>query len=147
MSQTMDTTQKLATCLDYIDERLEKSAEQTINIAELIIDDIKELAEDYHTANKQQTLEAYAQKVHHTQMKWVNQLQDIILEQANRDLNGQVIQSLQTFTQQLGELHTLVPEFNLPSAVARENTNEFEYLTQDQIEALFALEQSNSAAH
>ncbi|KUJ72237.1 hypothetical protein AVO41_06815 [Thiomicrospira sp. WB1] len=136
----MDTSQKVVTCLDYIDQRLEDTSEQTIQIAEMIIDDIKELTAGYPQALKDNNLQAHADKVRDTQMKWVNQLQDIILEQTQRDLNGQVIQALQKFAQNLNQTqpHPQL-DFDLPSVVQRRDENlAHEYLTQDEIELLMA---------
>lgn len=134
----MDTSKKVQSCLNYIDERLENTAEQTINIAETIIHDIKDLSTNYTAAMKQNQLKEHAEKVHQTQMKWVNQLHDIILEQTNRDLNGQVIQALQKFADNLNRKQIKTIDFDLPSAVARQHHDATEYLNQDQIEALMA---------
>jgi len=120
MATEMKTSEKLNTCLDYIDHRLE----QTIQIAETIIDDIKTLTQGYTEAVKNHQLVEHAQQVRDTQMKWVNQLHDIILEQTNRDLNG-------------------IP-FDLPSVVARQQPNQFEYLDQDEIELLMEHEATYS---
>ena len=134
----MDTTKKVQSCLEYIDGRLETTAEQTINIAETIIHDIKDLSSNYSDAMQKNQLKEHAEKVHQTQMKWVNQLHDIILEQTNRDLNGQVIQALQKFANNLNKKQVKTVDFDLPSAVARQNHDDTQYLNQDQIEALLA---------
>ncbi|VAW45207.1 hypothetical protein MNBD_GAMMA04-1914 [hydrothermal vent metagenome] len=134
----MNTTQKVQTCLDFIDQRLETTSEQTIHIAEMIIDDIKQLTEGYQEALKTGCLHQHSERVRQTQMNWVNQLHDIILEQTNRDLNGQVIQALQKFALRLNEQQVKYADFELPSAVAREQSNEHEYLTQHEIELLMA---------
>ncbi|MDR9497588.1 MAG: hypothetical protein RI556_00270 [Hydrogenovibrio sp.] len=136
---TMDTSQKVVTCLDYIDQRLEDTSEQTIQIAEMIIDDIKELTAGYPQALRDNRLQDHADKVRDTQMKWVNQLQDIILEQTQRDLNGQVIQALQKFAQNLNDKQNKHLDFELPSVVQRRDANlAHEYLTQEEIELLMA---------
>lgn len=136
-SHDMTTSDKVHTCLEYIDQRLESSAEQTIQIAELIIDDIKALTQAYSEAIRTGRLQEHAELVRNTQLNWVNQLQDIILEQTNRDLNGQVILSLQKFANNLNEQQFDKIPFDLPSAVARTQAhNEFEYLSQDEIELL-----------
>ncbi len=132
----MNTTQKVQTCLEFIDQRLETTSEQTIRIAEMIINDIKELTEGYQTALKTGCLQAHSERVRHTQMNWVNQLHDIILEQTNRDLNGQVIQALQKFATSLNAQQIKYADFELPSSVAREHNDEHEYLNQDEIEQL-----------
>ncbi len=54
--------------------------------------------------------------VRDTQMKWVNQLHEIILEQTNRDLNGQVILSLQKFMNTLNQQQLKQLDFEMPSA-------------------------------
>lgn len=132
----MNTTQKVQTCLEFIDQRLETTSEQTIQIAELIIEDIKNLTEGYQAAIKSGGLQRHSELVRNTQMNWVNQLHDIILEQTNRDLNGQVIQALQKFASSLNEQQVKYADFELPSAVAREHANEHEYLSQAEIELL-----------
>jgi len=132
----MNTTQKVQTCLEFIDQRLETTSEQTIQIAELIIDDIKHLTEGYQTALQTGNLHRHSELVRETQMNWVNQLHDIILEQTNRDLNGQVIQALQKFASSLNAQQVKYSDFDLPSAVARENNDEHEYLNQAEIELL-----------
>lgn len=134
----MNTTQKVQTCLEFIDQRLETTSEQTIRIAELIIDDIKHLTEGYQTALETGNLHSHSELVRDTQMNWVNQLHDIILEQTNRDLNGQVIQALQKFASSLNAQQVKYSDFDLPSAVARENHDEHEYLNQAEIELLMA---------
>ncbi len=132
----MNTTQKVQTCLEFIDRRLETSSEQTIRIAEMIIDDIKQLTKGYQAALNKGCLHKHSEQVRNTQMNWVNQLHDIILEQTNRDLNGQVIQALQKFATRLNEQQVKYADFDLPSAVAREQKDEYEYLTQHEIELL-----------
>lgn len=137
MGTQLNTSQKVVTCLDYIDQRLEDTSAQTIQIAEMIIDDIKDLTEGYPQALRDNDLQAHAEKVRETQMKWVNQLQDIILEQTHRDLNGQVIQALQTFAQKLNKKQNKQLDFELPSIVKREQqADAHEYLSQDEIELL-----------
>jgi chemotaxis regulatin CheY-phosphate phosphatase CheZ len=139
MASKMNTSQKVSTCLDYIDRRLETTSEQTIQIAEMIINDIKELTAAYPEALKNNQLREHAERVRTTQMKWVNQLHDIILEQTNRDLNGQVIQALQNFINTMNKKQLKHLDFDMPSAVKREQPeHEHEYLTQEQIEALMA---------
>lgn len=134
----METTQKVQTCLEFIDNRLETTSEQTIRIAELIIEDIKQLTQGYQTAIQTGHLHEHSELVRKTQMNWINQLHDIILEQTNRDLNGQVIQALQKFVSSLNEQQVKYVNFDLPSAVARENHDEHEYLNQSEIEMLMA---------
>ncbi len=134
----MNTAQKVQTCLEFIDQRLETTSEQTIQIAEMIIEDIKALTQGYQTALKQGCLQQHSEHVRNTQMKWINQLHDIILEQTNRDLNGQVIQALQNFVSRLNEQQLKYINFTLPSAVAREQHNEHQYLNQSEIEQLMA---------
>jgi len=132
----MNTTQKLQTCLDFIDQRLETTSEQTIQIAELIIDDIKNLTEGYENAIANGNLQTHSELVRATQMNWINQLHEIILEQTNRDLNGQVIIALKKFVDSLNENQLKFHQFDLPSAVASQQPNEHEYLTQAEIDIL-----------
>jgi len=134
----MNTTQKVQTCLEFIDQRLETTSEQTIRIAELIIEDIKNLTQGYQTAIETGKLHDHSEMVRKTQLNWVNQLHDIILEQTNRDLNGQVIIALQKFASSLNDQQVKYSDFDLPSAVAREQNDEHEYLNQAEIEMLMS---------
>lgn len=133
----MSPQEKVRTCLDYIDNRLETTSQQTIQIAEMMIEDIRELSNAHTDAIKNNRLEEHLNKIRDTQLNWMHQLQDIILEQTNRDLSGQVIQSLQTFTEKLNDLKLKNLDFDLPSAVASKQANALEYLNQDDIDALF----------
>lgn len=148
MATNMNTTQKVHTCLEYIDNRLESTSEQTIQIAEMIIQDIKQLTASYPTAIQNNDLRAHADRVRDTQMKWVNQLHEIILEQTNRDLNGQVILSLQKFINALNQQQLKHLDFDMPSAVARQQkTDEHEFLSQEEIELLMDSHQSQHSGH
>lgn len=113
----MTPEEKVHSCLEYIDERLENTSEQTLRIAETIIDDIKSLSNSYKDAIESHRLREHADKVHNTQMKWVNQLHDIILDQTNRELNNQVIQALQNFVNNLNKKQMKHLDFELPKAV------------------------------
>ena len=90
-------------CISYIDHRLEKTSSQTLQIAEMIIEDIKTLTISYPLALKQNHLREHAEKVRITQMKWVNQLHEIIRDQSNQDLNNHMIQSIQAFMNTLNQ--------------------------------------------
>lgn len=137
MATKMNTPQKVNSCLQYIDNRLETTSEQTIQIAEMIIEDIKTLTQAYPEAIRNNELRTHAEKVRDTQMKWVNQLHEIILEQTDRDLNGQVIQALQNFMNTLNKKQLKHLDFDLPTAVRRQQPEtEHEYLSQDEIEVL-----------
>lgn len=114
----VNNTQKVQTCLKFIDHRLENSSEQTIQIAQMIIDDIKNLTAGYQNALKTGSLHSHSELVRDTQMNWVNQLHDIILEQTNQDLNGQLIQALQKFASSLNEHRPNVSDFELPSTIS-----------------------------
>lgn len=142
----LDTQQKLTACLEFMDDRLEDTSQQTIRIAEMIIDDIKELTRAYPQALKNGELHAHSERVRQTQMNWVNQLHDIILEQTNRDLNGQVILSLQNFVNNLNQNTIKQTPFEMPSSVAHKNSNETEYLNQDKIEGLMTRPSSEPSA-
>lgn len=137
----MSPHEKVRACLNYIDSRLEATSQQTIQIAEMMMEDIRELSQTYTQAIQEGRLEEHAAEVRETQLKWMNQLQDIILEQTNRDLSGQVIQALQTFTDKFSEIKLQQErylDFPLPSAVAsKQQSNAVEYLDQDDIDALF----------
>lgn len=132
----MNTQQKLQTCLEFIDNRLETTSEQTIQIAEMIIADIKHLTQAYPIALQRGELKEHSELVRQTQLNWVNQLHDIILEQTNRDLNGQVILALQGFVNNLNQNTLKHAKFDLPSMVASTQKDETEYLNQDEIDLL-----------
>lgn len=135
----MSPQEKVKTCLTYIDSRLEVTSEQTIQIAEMMIEDIKELSNKHLEAIENNTLEDHLNKMRDVQMGWMNHLQEIILEQANRDLSGQVILALQEFTDKLGSFQLETLDFELPSAVAskQDNSAEQDYIDQDEIDKLF----------
>lgn len=103
MATEIKTPQQINHCISYIDQRLEKTSSQTLHIAEMIIEDIKTLTISYPMALKENTLRQHAEKVRMTQMKWVNQLHEIIMDQNNHDLNNQMIQSIQTFMNTLNQ--------------------------------------------
>lgn len=128
---------KVLTCLNYIDNRLENTAEQTIQIAEMMIQDIRELSGLHTEAIESDNLVEHLNRMRDTQIKWMNQLQDIILEQANRDLSGQVILALKQFNQGITELSLAKFDFELPSAVAAANKDDKEYISQDDIDKMF----------
>lgn len=128
--------EKVRTCLDYIDSRLETTSQQTIQIAEMMMEDIRDLSQSYTDALSQDTLREHSEQVRETQLKWMNQLQDIIVEQTNRDLSGQVIQSLLTFTDKLNDVQLKHLDFPLPSAVASKQEGALDYLSQDDIDVL-----------
>jgi len=132
----MTTQKKVQTCLEFIDNRLETTSEQTIQIAEMIIADIKNLTQAYPLALQRGELKEHSERVRATQLNWVNQLHDIILEQTNRDLNGQVILALQGFVNNLNQNTLKHNKFDLPSVVASQQKDETEYLNQDEIDLL-----------
>lgn len=103
-------------CISYIDQRLEKTSSQTLQIAEMMIEDIRDLTISYPQALKQNTLRQHMEKVRVAQMKWVNQLHDIIMDQNNHDLNSQMLQSIQTFMNTLNQNHLKQLEAPLPTS-------------------------------
>jgi chemotaxis regulatin CheY-phosphate phosphatase CheZ len=129
--------EKVRTCLNYIDNRLETTSQQTIQIAEMMIDDLRRLSFQQTEAVKSGQVTDYLSELKEIQLNWMHQLQDIILEQTNRDLSGQVIQALQQFTDKLNAIQLAHLDFALPSAVASKQADAFEYLDQDDIDALF----------
>lgn len=132
----MSPQQKVRTCLDYIDNRLETTANQTIQIAEMMIEDIRELESAHNSVVSNEDLSAHLTKIRDMQLNWMHQLQDIILEQANRDLSGQVIQALQTFTDKLENIKLKQADFDLPSAVASKQADALDYMSQEDIDKL-----------
>ncbi|SFR50500.1 hypothetical protein [Thiomicrospira sp. ALE5] len=133
-----NTQQKVQTCLSYLDKRLEETSQQTIQIAETILEDIRELNAEYNKAVQHNQLEKYVAQLRETQVKWMHQLQDIIVEQTNRDLSGQVILVLNNFSNKLNDIQLDHLDFELPSAVASKQDNAFEYLSQEEIDLLFS---------
>jgi len=139
--------QKAIKCLDFIDQRLEYTASQTIEIAEMMIDDIQKLNKAHMLAEQGENLEEYLDTMNHLQMKWMGHLNEIILEQTNRDLNGQVLISLNKFVGMLSENQTKGMDFSLPSIVARQindHEEEDKYLDQEEIELLISQQNKNA---
>lgn len=104
------SSQNAKHCLSYLDKQLEKTSEQTIDIAEVMIADMSELISKSNKMGK----EEYFEEVKETHLKWIKELSEIILAQANRDLSGQVILKLNDF------LENPRCEFVLPGHVAKE---------------------------
>jgi len=114
----INTTQKIHSCLNFMDQRLNTSSEQTIRIAEIIINDIKQLTEGYQAALKTGALHQHYEQVRTTQKNWINLLHNIILEQNSQELNAQMLQTLKKFAIQLNE--QLIETF---ARVGRETKN------------------------
>ncbi|MDG6773058.1 hypothetical protein QCB45_01840 [Thiomicrorhabdus sp. ZW0627] len=110
----LTTQQKVQTCLDFIDEQFDNESEQTILIAEMIIEDIKTLTQAYPDALRSGDIKQHLERVRLTQMNWVNQLQNIILEQSSRELNHQVLDSLKHFIDNLNQQTIEQTKFELP---------------------------------
>lgn len=121
--KTMTTDEKVQSCLEYIDDRLENTSEQTLQIAETIIDDIKLLSSNYKKAIKSHNLREHADLVHDTQMKWVDQLHHIILDQNNQKMNSMVIAALQKFANNLNKKQIKQLDFELPKEVTFQYNN------------------------
>lgn len=112
-----NTQQNLQTCLEFIDQRLEKGPEQTFRIAEMIIDDIKQLTKAYPDALRQGELAQHLERGRKTQMNWVNQLHDLIQQQENLDLNREVMSSMYHFVNTLNQNTLKSVHFELPQAL------------------------------
>lgn len=139
--------EKALTCLNFIDQQLENTSQQTIEIAEMMIEDIKRLNEAHQQAEQGHNLANYLEQMNHLQLNWINQLQEIILEQTNRDLNGQVIVTLNNFINKLSDAHTKSMDFPLPSVVGRQigdHEEEDKYLDQNEIELLLSDQESST---
>ena len=132
----ISTQQKVQTCLEFIDEQLDNQSEQTIKIAELIIDDIKELTQAYPAALRSGELKQHMERVRNTQMNWVNQLQDIIQEQNNRDLNNEVLHALQNFMNTLNHQTLAQSKLQLPPAMESRVNHPNDYLEPNEIDLL-----------
>lgn len=119
MATEFKSPKQIDHCLSYIDRRLERTSSQTLQIAEMMIEDIKTLTISYPMALKQNNLRQHMENVRVAQMKWVNQLHDIILDQSNHALSSQMIQSIQTFMDTLNQnqlKHLEVPVMNQSSS-------------------------------
>lgn len=114
MHQKSKEIENFKHCLGYLDNQLEKTSEQTIGIAELMILDMNNLIENSKELNQKE----YIEKVKETHLSWITKLSEIILAQSNRDLSGQVIIKLNDFLDKakLKTSHKL----ELPSHVLRE---------------------------
>lgn len=131
--------EKALTCLNFIDQRLENTSQQTIEIAEMMIQDIRNLNDAHMKAERGENLAEYLAMMNDIQLKWISHLQEIILEQTNRDLNGQVLIALNKFMNMLSDSQTQGMDFPLPSVVARQiddHEDEDKYLNQSEIELL-----------
>lgn len=119
MATEFKSPKQIDHCLSYIDRRLERTSSQTLQIAEMMIEDIKTLTISYPMALKQNNLRQHMENVRVAQMKWVNQLHDIILDQSDHALSSQMIQSIQTFMDTLNQnqlKHLEVPVMNQSSS-------------------------------
>jgi len=112
--QKMPISEKMETCLGFLDDQLEQNKEHTINIAETIIDDIKFLTNDYYEAQKNNDLASHIEKVRATQFKWINELQSAIFHQSDQTLSHEVMKSLQKFAEQLNRLQNPTLDLELP---------------------------------
>lgn len=115
MATEFKSPKQIDHCLSYIDRRLERTSSQTLQIAEMMIEDIKTLTISYPMALKQNNLRQHMENVRVAQMKWVNQLHEIILDQSDHALSSQMIQSIQTFMDTLNQnqlKHLEVPVMN-----------------------------------
>ncbi|WP_178862311.1 hypothetical protein [Thiomicrorhabdus cannonii] len=119
-----NTQQNLQTCLEFIDQRLEKGPEQTFRIAEMIIEDIKQLTKAYPDALRHGDLAQHLERVRKTQMNWVNQLHDLIQQQENLDLNREVMSSMYHFVNTLNQNTLKSVHFELPSALQSQAAHE-----------------------
>lgn len=125
MATEFKSPQQIDHCLSYIDRRLEKTSSQTLQIAEMMIEDIKTLTISYPMALKQNNLRQHMENVRVAQMKWVNQLHEIILDQSDHELSSQMIQSIQTFMDTLNQnqlKHLDVPVVNQSTSTTLEST-------------------------
>lgn len=111
------TQQNLQTCLEFIDHRLETGPEQTFKIAEMIIEDIKQLTRAYPDALRKGELTQHLERVRQTQMNWVNQLHDLIQQQESGDLNREVMRSMYQFVNTLNQNTLKSVHFELPDAL------------------------------
>ncbi len=144
----LNTHQKLTTCLNYLDTNIESQSTQTTEVAETIINDIKNLTLSYQNAMARSQLVEHAELVHHTQMNWVSQLQQVVTEQKELSLNGQVIQALHKFAKNLNKnnqtkIAVQQTELNLPSGMEEPIQAAQANLTKEQVTAYIS--QSSSA--
>lgn len=88
-------------CLDYIDQQLGSTSDQTISIAEKLIENIGDLNEQFRKAVSADEKVEKAKDIIAFQDGLIGHLHEIILEQSTRDLNGQVIIRLKNFMKDL----------------------------------------------
>lgn len=112
--QKVPISEKMETCLGFLDDQLEQNKKHTIKIAETIIDDIKFLTNDYYEAKKNNELASHIEKVRATQFKWINALQSAIFHQSDQTLSHEVMKSLQKFAEQLNRLQNPTLDLEIP---------------------------------
>ena len=95
--KALNTQEKIHNCLFYLDKNMEKQQNQSLSVTETIIQDIKQLTQDYQMAMKKSQLVEHIDTVHSTQMKWVKQLQALNLNNTDLETSSKVISALHKF--------------------------------------------------
>lgn len=131
------TQQNLQTCMEFIDERLDKKSDQSIRIAEMIIRDIKKLTQAYPDALRTGQLKAHLERVRITQLNWVNQLHGMISDHSEQDLNAEVINALKGFVDTLNQ-HTSIDSlsFKAPASLAKQRPKQLNCLNPQEYDLL-----------
>ncbi|MDX1348436.1 MAG: hypothetical protein R3189_09335 [Thiomicrorhabdus chilensis] len=131
------TQQNLQTCLEFIDERLDNKSDRSIQIAEMIILDIKNLTRAYPDALRTGQLKAHLERVRTTQLNWVNQLHGMISDHSEQDLNVEVINALKGFVDTLNQ-HTSIDSlsFEAPESIAKHRSKQLNCLNPQEYELL-----------
>ena len=113
-------SEKMETCLGFLDQQLEQNKNHTINIAETIIEDIKFLTDDYYEAKQNNDLASHIEKVRKIQFKWISELQSAIFQQSDQVLSREVMKSLQKFAHQLNRLQNPTIDLELPMELSEQ---------------------------
>lgn len=131
------TQHNLQTCLEFIDERLDNKSNQSIQIAEMIIRDIKTLTLAYPEALRTGQLKPHLERVRTTQLNWVNQLHGMISDHSEQDLNAEVINALKGFVDTLNQ-HNSVDQipFEAPHSLSKQRQKPLNNLTPKEYELL-----------
>lgn len=115
--KALNTQEKIHNCLFYLDKNMEKQQNQSLSVTETIIQDIKQLTQDYQMAMKKSQLVEHIDTVHSTQMKWVKQLQALNLNNTDLETSSKVISALHKFANNLNKTNLDKTELKLPNGL------------------------------
>jgi len=97
----------------FLDNNIENQVNQTNFVAETILQDIRQLTKSYQDAMQNSQLVEHSEKVHRTQMKWVQQLQGVVQNHGEASMNSKLISVLHKFANNLNKNNQQVLENNL----------------------------------